>query len=520
MFDEVSVLNRVAIGDVIRRAARRNPNKVAIVEDDLRVTFKEFDEMTNQFAHYLKSLGFEKGDVIATIAMNSTAHLITMFGVQKAGMVWVPINPGITIDEMLYILNETNAQLIVADYPIVQPNLSKLNEYPIIYTANMNQSNLKTVFDVIKNQPTTELEVDIHDRDVAQIMFTSGTTGVPKGVMISHLSVYIASLSNLVETKLDENDVSSVIMPMFHCAQHTFIVSIFHIGARAIVMRQFDPIQFMETVEREKLSFVFVLPMMYRAFLNHPEREKYDLSSLRTCVYAMAPMDRMTLEKGIKELGINFLLGSGQTEIYPGTTFFKPQYQLTKSGPYWGTSALINDTVIMDDDGNILPQGEIGEIVHRGPNVMKGYLKNEEETLKARKYDWHHTGDLGYMDEDGLLVFVDRKKDIIKTGGENIASVRVEGILLANEKIANVGVVGLPHERWIEAVTAFVQLKEGVEATEEEIIEYCKENLNKYEVPKSIVFLEMLPLTSTGKVQKHILREQYKNLYNEAPTSS
>ena len=275
----------------------------------------------------------------------------------------------------------------------------------------------------------------------------------------------------------------------------------------------------METVEKEKISFVFLLPMMYRAFIHHPEREKYDLSSIKTCVYAMAPMDRPTLEKGI-ELGFDFMLGSGQTEIYPGTVFFKPEDQLRKVGSYWGNTAIVNDTAIMDDDGNLLPQGEVGEIVHRGPNVMIGYLNNEEETREARKYDWHHTGDLGYIDEDGLLVFVDRKKDIIKTGGENVASVRIESILLAHEKIANVGVVGLPHERWSEAVTAFVQLKPGFEAEEEEILEYCKANMNKFEVPKKIVILEALPLTTTGKVKKHVLREQFKNLYDETTTSS
>lgn len=519
LYEEISVLNRVAIGDIIRRTARRVPDKTAIIDGDFRITYRQFDQLTNQFANYLKSLGLEKGDAVATIAINSTAHLIAIFGTQKAGLIWVPINPGLTIDEQLYILEEVDAQLIVADLPIVKPHLERLSDYPILYTANFGQNEIPTVLDTIQNQPPTELEVDIKDRDVAQIMFTSGTTGKPKGVMISHLSVYMASLSNIIETRYFDDNVATILMPMFHCAQHTFIVSLFNIGSTGVIFQKFDPIHFMETVEKEKISFVFLLPMMYRAFIHHPEREKYDLSSIKTCVYAMAPMDRPTLEKGI-ELGFDFMLGSGQTEIYPGTVFFKPEDQLRKVGSYWGNTAIVNDTAIMDDDGNLLPQGEVGEIVHRGPNVMIGYLNNEEETREARKYDWHHTGDLGYIDEDGLLVFVDRKKDIIKTGGENVASVRIESILLAHEKIANVGVVGLPHERWSEAVTAFVQLKPGFEAEEEEILEYCKANMNKFEVPKKIVILEALPLTTTGKVKKHVLREQFKNLYDETTTSS
>src|SRR5699024_3093299 len=249
----------------------------------------------------------------------------------------------------------------------------------------------------------------------------SGTTGNPKGVMISHLSVYIASLSNIIDTRYTESDVSSVLMPMFHCAQHTFITSNFHIGATAVVFRQFEPINFMQTIEQEKISFIFALPMMYRAIIHHPNRSEFDLSSLKTAVYAMAPMDRPTLELGIKELDVDFLLGTGQTEMYPGTMFFKPEVQLTKIGSYWGSSAILNETAVMDDDGNILPKVEVGEIVHRGPNTMMGYLDNEEDTEESRKFGWHHTGDLGYWDEDGLMVFVDRKNDIIKTGGENVA---------------------------------------------------------------------------------------------------
>ncbi len=193
LYEEISVLNRVAIGDIIRRTARRVPDKTAIIDGDFRITYRQFDQLTNQFANYLKSLGLEKGDAVATIAINSAAHLIAIFGTQKAGLIWVPINPGLTIDEQLYILEEVDAQLIVADLPIVKPHLERLSDYPILYTANFGQNEIPTVLDTIQNQPPTELEVDIKDRDVAQIMFTSGTTGKPKGVMISHLSVYMAA---------------------------------------------------------------------------------------------------------------------------------------------------------------------------------------------------------------------------------------------------------------------------------------------------------------------------------------
>lgn len=515
MFDEINIINRVATGDIIRRAARRFPDKTAVVDGNIRLTYTEFDQMTNQYAHYLKSIGLKKGDSVATIAINSVGHLLTMFGVQKAGLVWVPINPGISIEDQRYILEKSDAKLIVADYPVVAHNLPELTEYSFLFTADHEVEEAKTIQEAIANQPMTELDVHIEDRDLAQIMFTSGTTGNPKGVMISHLSVYLASLSNIIDTQFKEDDVCSVLMPMFHCAQHTFIASNFHIGGTAVVFREFEPTNVMETIAQEKISFFFALPMMYRALIHHPNRSDFDLSSLRKAVYAMAPMDRPTLERGIKELEVDFLLGTGQTEMYPGTMFFKPEDQLTKVGSYWGNTAIINDTAVMDDDGNLLPAGEVGEIVHRGPNVMMGYLDNEEDTKEAREFGWHHTGDLGYWDEDGLMVFVDRKNDIIKTGGENVASVRVESAILAHNKVENVGVIGLDHDHWEEAVTAIVMLKEGEEATEKEILNHCREHLNGFEVPKAVRFMEALPMTTTGKVQKHLLREQFANLYEE-----
>jgi len=258
-----------------------------------------------------------------------------------------------------------------------------------------------------------------------------------------------------------------------------------------------------------------MLPMMYKAILHHPKRKDYDLSSLRTCLYAMAPMDRSTLEMLIEELGGEFALGTGQTEIYPATMVFKPEEQLRRFGSYWGTSSLINDTAVMDEKGNILSKGQIGEIVHRGPNVMIGYLNNEQATEESQKFGWHHTGDLGYWDEDGQLVFVDRKKDMIKTGGENVASIQVEQVLLMHSKVVNAVVVGLPHERWSEAVTAFVVPKPDVEISEEEILEHCKQHLGTFQVPKSVIFFEQLPMTSTGKIQKHILRKQYHDFYDK-----
>jgi long-chain acyl-CoA synthetase len=308
-------------------------------------------------------------------------------------------------------------------------------------------------------------------------------------------------------------DIATALLPLFHSAQHAMTTSFLHLGATNIIFRGFDPIKLMSAIDHEKITWLFALPMMYRELLNHPERVNYNLSSLNYCLYAMAPIDKGTLAKAIEELCPNFGLGTGQTEMYPSTLYFKPEEQQRRFGSYWGISSIMNDTAIMDDQGNFLPPGEVGEIVYRGPNVMEGYYKDPEATIETRRFGWHHTGDLGMFDKDGQLLFVDRKKDMIKTGGENVASIKVEQVLLGHPAVANVAVVGLPHERWIEAISGFVVLKHDTVVTKKELLEFCREHLGGFETPKSIQFVDKLPMTTTGKIQKNKLREQYQRLY-------
>ncbi len=515
---DVSILNRVAIGDIIRRTAARNPDKTAIIAAEQKISYKDLNEDCNRFAHYLLDLGLEKGDSVATICGNSWQFIVAIYGIAKAGMVWVPINPGVSLNEKCYILSEVRAKVLICDEVFLQGKKEEFASIcPELLVIGKGVLEAEKFENALQSAAADEHEADIKDRDIAQVMFTSGTTGNPKGVQINHQAVFIASLANIIESGMKKDDVATLMMPAFHCAQHTLLTSFFHLGATVVIIPGFDPEAFMKMVEKEKITWMFGLPMMYRAFLFHPALKNYNLSSLRYCLYAMAPMDRNTLEKGIKELGCDFALGSGQTEMYPGTCVFKPEDQLRKSGPYWGSPSLITDTAIMDENGNLLGKMEVGEIVHRGPNVMSGYLNNPDETKRSRVFGWHHTGDLGYFDEDGLLVFVDRKKDMIKTGGENVASIQVEQVLLSYPKVLNAVAVGLPHERWVEAVTAFVILKPGEQADKEEIIAHCKEHLGSFQVPKEVLIVPELPMTTTGKIQKHVLRKQYQALYSNNP---
>jgi long-chain acyl-CoA synthetase len=327
--------------------------------------------------------------------------------------------------------------------------------------------------------------------------------------MHCHLAVVMAVMSNAIEMHLDRNDGVTGQFPLFHCAGHVLLLSYLSVGGRMALMRGFDPVVCMEAIVRDKLTVFVGLSLMYQAILDHPRRREFDLSGLKTCIYTMAPMGRPLLERAIADMCPNFVLSSGQTEMYPATTMSQPDRQLKRFGNYWGESLIVNETAIMDDDGNLLPRGQPGELVHRGPNVMMGYYKDPKATEEARKFGWHHTGDLALIDEHGEVLFLDRKKDMIKSGGENVASVKIEETLLAHPAVQNAAVVGLPHPQWGEAVSAFVKLKPGAQADEAAISEHCRKHLGGFQVPKFIRILDEMPMTATGKLRKVELRQAF-----------
>lgn len=506
-------IGRVAIGDMLRRAARRFGDKTAVIEGETRTSFAELDAASNRFAHFLLTRGLGKGAKVVTLCNNSTTLLEVIFGIQKAGLVWVPINTMLAIDDIRYIAGHAEASLAIVDdnlygNPALHQMLSELGiETVILEIANTKlDMRYPTVAGVSVDQPSIEPDIDIHERDLAQIMYTSGTTSRPKGVMHCHLSVYFAVLGNVAEWTLGRTDVATCMLPLFHCAQHVSALSFLAAGGSVVLMRGFDPAALLDAIERERMTHVIGLPLMYAAMLDHPKRREVDLKSLRLCVYAMAPMAKPLLTRLIEAFCPNFALCTGQTEMYPMTAMFRPEEQLKRFGNYWGESAIVNDTAIMDDDGNLLPREQVGEIVHRGPNVMLGYYKNPQATAEARRFGWHHTGDLGKFDVDGQLMFVDRKKDMIKSGGENIPSIKVEEVLLRHPAVGNAAVVGLPHPRWGEAVVAFVILKSGAAADEAALLDHCRQHLGGFEVPKSLRIVPALPVTATGKLRKNELK--------------
>lgn len=514
------VIRRIALGDIVTRTARRNPAATALVDGKERLSYGEFEAQATQFAHYLHSCGLQAGDKVGMLALNSVEFLVASWGIFKAGMVWVPMNYMLTGPDIAYILEHAEISLVLGDADLLaRADIGAAIEkhaVPALALAPGREPGARTPLRAASEpMPDSALDIDIDDEDLALIMYTSGTTGRQKGVMHSHLSVYSACMSNAAESKFDLHSIASCTLPLFHCAQFAGTAAALIAGSSNVLLRGFDAEVFLDIIERERITHFGGLPLMYGAMLAAQRRRARDLSSLQNCSYGMAPMSRPTLEALIDEICPQFSLGSGQTEIFPVTTRFRPEQQLQRFGTYWGTATMVNDLAVMDDEGKLLGHGEVGEIVHRGPNVMLGYYKDPEATAAVSRFGWHHTGDIGMFDADGQLLFLDRNKDIIKSGGENVTSIKVEEAFLRHPAVANVAVVGIAHERWGEAVTAFVILRPDARASAGELLEYGRAELAGFEAPKHVEIVSEFPMTPTGKIQKHRLRMQFNSLYEQ-----
>jgi long-chain acyl-CoA synthetase len=514
------IISRVALGDNLTRAARVHDQAVALIDGDERLSYAGLEAQANQFAHHLLTGGLPPGAKVAMLGVNSIEFLVACYGIFKAAMVWVPVNHMLAVDDVRYVLQHAEVSYVLVDdilaaRPELQAMLRDLGLPTLTLRPGRAAADATPLRMACAGQPDTAPEVDIANDDLSLIMYTSGTTGRQKGVMHSHLSVHSALMSNVAESDITRNSVCVAMLPLFHCAQFGSTAAVLLTGARVVVVRGFEAERFLDTIERERVTHFTALPLMYAALLASPTRASRDLSCLEQCGYGMAPMPRPILERLIAEFCPNFSLGSGQTEMFPVTTRFRSDQQLRRFGNYWGQATMVNDLAIMDNNGRLLGRGEIGEIVHRGPNVMLGYYKDPEATAAVSRFGWHHTGDMGMFDADGQLMFLDRKKDVIKTGGENVPSIKVEEVLLRHPAIANAAVVGLAHLRWGEAVSAFVVLKPGATATEEGLKIFCQQHLGGFEVPKAIRVLQELPMTPTGKIQKHRIKTAFSDLYEQ-----
>lgn len=514
---ELSIARRVNVGDIARRGARRHKRKTALIMGQRRMTYGALNDEANRLAQGLLSKGLGQGTRVAVLARNSIEFMVLYFACAKAGAVMCPANPAQPDKDLAYILNHAEVAALFIDEDRADEIAAVAREAPTIrhvyVLESCGQTERPSLSDLCQGMEARDPELLIGDRDIAMVMYTSGTTSAPKGAMLSHTNIVTGAIHNAFAGEMHDNTIATAILPLFHCGQLSITTGTLLRGGTAVIMDGFDAKALLQTIQREQITWIFALPAMYRSLLSEPGLTDARFSSLEFCLYAMTPMDPNTLRQAMERLGARFALTSGQTEAYPPTVVFAPEYQTTKVGPYWGRAMPLTEVAIMGDNGELVENGDVGEIVYRGPMIMEGYLKDPEATEKAFTGGWFHSGDLGRFDEDDLLLFVDRKKDMIKSGGENVSSVKVERCLLAHPAISAAAVLGVPHPRWGEAVVAAVVVAPNAQFDEQELKDFCKRQLAPYEVPKRFVRYREMPATATGKLQKFALRIDLSGLF-------
>ncbi|MEZ5740436.1 MAG: acyl-CoA synthetase [Burkholderiaceae bacterium] len=515
-------MTRHLLGDLLRRSRLRFPDKPAIRCGDIDWTYAQFDDCCTRLAAGLAARGVQVGDRVAMLARNSHAFAAMRFAVARLGAVLVPINFMLKADEARYILEHSGATVLCTDDGLAALAREASRATAVTCLVGLPDEHGRAApaellgFDALLACESPMPERDLHEQMLAQIIYTSGTESKPKGAMLTHRAVIAEYVTCLVDAEIHEQDRLLHALPLYHCAQlDVFLGPALYAGASNVITGTPTPDNLLPLLARHRINSFFAPPTIWIALLRAAAFDQTDLSALNKGYYGASIMPVEVLKELQQRLpAVRLWNLYGQTEIAPVATVLKPHDQLRKAGSA-GKPALNVETRVVDDQMRDVAAGQIGEIVHRSPQLLQGYYRDEARTAEAFAGGWFHSGDLGTLDDEGYLTVVDRKKDMIKTGGENVASREVEEAIYSLAGVSEVAVIGLAHPRWIEAVVAVVIAKEGSELTESQVLAHCEARLAGYKVPKRVVLADALPKNPSGKVLKRDLRLAHQHLFQE-----
>jgi fatty-acyl-CoA synthase len=510
-----------------RHAAQVFGNKIGVVCDDHRFSYREFNERCDRLSDALLKLGAQAGDRVAYLSFNCHRLLEAYYGVPQIGAILLPLNIRLSPEELAYILNDSSPRLLFFDPEFIslvgalRPNVKSVKHYIALRGAKPAWAHERSYDELVAEGEPREIDYRAIDENcVAELFYTSGTTAHPKGVMLTHRNLYLHAFYTALGVRGFDEEVHIYTVPLFHVngwgAPHILALT----GGRHVMVKRFDPMAVLELAHRERATRLHMVPTMVIALINHPDFAKYDLSSVRGVMMGGAPTNTALIRQVEERIpGCVAMGGYGLTETSPVLTIAHmkahlagdPEETKLQRKATAGYAMAGSEIRVVDLHGkDVKPDGaDIGEVIVRGDVVMEGYWKQPEETRRYIRDGWFYTGDLATIDEEGYVLIVDRAKDMVLSGGENIATAEVERVIYQHPDVLECAVIAVPDDTWGEVPKAVVTVREGSAPTEQDILDHCQQHLGGFKVPKSVEFMESLPKGGTGKILKKVLRERY-----------
>lgn len=502
---------KLVLGEMLARNARKQPEKIALVFGGTRLTFSQLNERVNRLANALLEKGVARGEHVAVLSYNSHRVVEAYTACHKLGAIVVPVNFRMVEREVRYVLEDSGSRALLFGDEFREMAQNIAGEGTLELAVRMGEGAEGDVAegyeDLVSLGRPEEPGVLVDDDDDAFVMYTSGTTGFPKGAVLTHKNLWMNTANWIMEMQVTGDSVWLSGLPLFHIGGINGVLPFLYVGGTNVVTPSggFDPEEMLDLMEREEITHCYFVPTQWGRFLE-TDLSRRGLGGLRKAMWGASVAPAAVLEGMVEAFpGIEIVNAFGQTEMSSNTTFLKGEDATRKMGSA-GLPAVNVEIRVVDDEMNDVPRGEVGEIVYRGPTVFKGYHGNPEATMEAMKGGWFHSGDLVRQDDEGYVYVVDRKKDMFVSGGENIYPAEVERVISEMEPVAEVAVVGVPHEKWGETPKALVVRQPGANLTKELVVEHCRENLAGYKKPSYVAFVEELPRNAAGKVLRRELR--------------